>query len=99
MIPSVTHEFNVVNDELEDAKFKSTHLKGVAQAVSMIFAIGTQIAGMAIAGYFVLLGQMTVGNLFAVVQLGNGIQGPIMWIMQKVTQIKGMSGVNEKSWR
>ena len=96
MIPSVTHEFNVVNDELEDAKFKSTHLKGVAQAVSMIFAIGTQIAGMAIAGYFVLLGQMTVGNLFAVVQLGNGIQGPIMWIMQKVTQIKGMSGVNEK---
>ncbi|MTL24102.1 ATP-binding cassette domain-containing protein, partial [Turicibacter sanguinis] len=49
-----------------------------------------------IAGYFVLLGQMTVGNLFAVVQLGNGIQGPIMWIMQKVTQIKGMSGVNEK---
>lgn len=96
MIPSVTHEFNVVSDELEDAKFKSTHLKGVAQAVSMIFAIGTQIAGMAIAGYFVLLGQMTVGNLFAVVQLGNGIQGPIMWIMQKVTQIKGMSGVNEK---
>lgn len=96
MIPSVTHEFNAVNDELENAKFKSTHLKGVAQAVSMIFAIGTQIAGMAIAGYFVLLGQMTVGNLFAVVQLANGIQGPIMWIMQKVTQIKGMSGVNEK---
>lgn len=39
MIPSVTHEFNVVNDELEDAKFKSTHLKGVAQAVSMILPL------------------------------------------------------------
>lgn len=51
---------------------------------------------MAIAGYFVIKGSMSVGNLFAVVQLGNGIQGPIMWIMQKVTQIKGMKGVNEK---
>ena len=96
MTKSVTTEFNAVNETLEQYKFKSAHLKGVAQAISMMFAIGTQIAGMAIAGYFVIKGSMSVGNLFAVVQLGNGIQGPIMWIMQKVTMIKGMSGVNEK---
>ena len=96
MTKSVTTEFNAVNKTLEQYKFKSAHLKGVAQAISMMFAIGTQIAGMAIAGYFVIKGNMSVGNLFAVVQLGNGIQGPIMWIMQKVTMIKGMSGVNEK---
>ena len=96
MTKSVTTEFNAVNKTLEQYKFKSAHLKGVAQAISMMFEIGTQIAGMAIAGYFVIKGNMSVGNLFAVVQLGNGIQGPIMWIMQKVTMIKGMSGVNEK---
>lgn len=96
MTSDVTHEFNEVNGKLEQYKFKSAHLKGIAQAISMIFAIGTQIAGMAIAGYFVIKGSMSVGDLFAVVQLGNGIQGPIMWIMQKVTMIKGMSGVNEK---
>ena len=96
MTKSVTTEFNAVNKTLEQYKFKSAHLKGVAQAISMMFAIGTQIAGMAIAGYFVIKGNMSVGNLFAVVQLGNGIQGPIMWIMQKVTMIKGMSEVNEK---
>ena len=96
MTKSVTTEFNAVNKTLEQYKFKSAHLKGVAQAISMMFAIGTQIAGMAIAGYFVIKGSMSVGNLFAVVQLGNGIQGPIMWIMQKVTMIKGMNEVNEK---
>ena len=96
MTKSVTTEFNAVNKTLEQYKFKSAHLKGVAQAISMMFAIGTQIAGMAIAGYFVIKGNMSVGNLFAVVQLGNGIQGPIMWIMQKVTMIKGMNEVNEK---
>lgn len=96
MTPSVTKEFNAINDELEVAKFKSAHLKAWAQAISLIFGIGTQIAGMAIAGYFVIKGSMSVGNLFAVIQLGNGIQGPVMWIMQKVTQIKGMKGVNEK---
>ncbi len=96
MTSSVTHEFKEVNGKLEQYKFKSAHLKGIAQAISMIFAIGTQIAGMAIAGYFVIKGSMSVGDLFAVVQLGNGIQGPIMWIMQKVTMIKGMSRVNEK---
>ena len=96
MTKSVTTEFNAVNETLEQYKFKSAHLKGVAQAISMMFAIGTQIAGMAIAGYFVIKGSMSVGNLFAVVQLGNGIQGPIMWIMQKVTMIKGMNEVNEK---
>ena len=34
--------------------------------------------------------------LFAVMELANGVQGPIMWIMQKVTMIQGMRGVNEK---
>ncbi len=96
MSSSVTTEFNQVNDDLEIAKFKSAHLKAWSQAISLIFGVGTQIAGMAIAGYFVIVGSMSIGDLFAVVQLGNGIQGPIMWIMQKVTQVKGMKGVNEK---
>ncbi|HAX72080.1 MAG TPA: ABC transporter ATP-binding protein [Firmicutes bacterium] len=96
MMDTVSQEFDEINNGLETAKFKSAHLKGIAQAVSMIFAIATQIAGMAIGGYFVIMGSMTVGSLFAVVQLGNGIQGPIMWIMQKVTLIKGMKGINAK---
>ncbi|MGL4374075.1 MAG: ABC transporter transmembrane domain-containing protein, partial [Turicibacter sp.] len=96
MVDTVSREFSEINASLESSKFKSAHLKGISQSVSMVFAIGTQMAGMAIAGYFVITGNMTVGALFAVVQLGNGIQGPIMWIMQKVTMIKGMKGVNEK---
>ena len=96
MTNSVISQFNHTNQMLEQDKFKSTHLKGISQAISLIFGFGTHIIGILIAGYFIITGSMSVGSLFAVMELANGVQGPIMWIMQKVTMIQGMRGVNEK---
>ena len=96
MTNSVISQFNHTNQMLEQDKFKSTHLKGISQAISLIFGFGTHIIGILIAGYFIITGSMSVGSLFAVMELANGVQGPIMWIMQKVTMIQGMHGVNEK---
>ena len=39
---------------------------------------------------------MTVGTLFAVVNLANGVCWPIMWIVNKTTMIRGMKEVNNK---
>lgn len=96
MTNSVISQFNHTNQMLEQDKFKSTHLKGISQAISLIFGFGTHIIGILIAGYFIITGSMSVGSLFAVMELANGVQGPIMWIIQKVTMIQGMCGVNEK---
>lgn len=96
MTDSVTQEFNEINETLETYKFRSAHLKAITQAISMVLAIGTQIAGMSIAGYFVLNGDMTVGMLFAVIQLAGSIQNSIKRIMERMTLVKGMSAVNQK---
>jgi ABC-type multidrug transport system fused ATPase/permease subunit len=92
----ISDEFSAYNVELEEHRFKSFHIKAIAQSVSTILGVGSQLAGIALAGYFVLMGTMSAGTLLAVVQLSNGIQGPIMWILEKVTLIKGMKSVNKK---
>lgn len=96
METSITKEFNSENINLEVNKFKSAHIRAISNAVSLILGVTTQIAGIALAGYFVIKGQTTAGGLLAIVQLANGIQGPIMWVIQKVTVIKGMQGINKK---
>lgn len=92
----MTKEFLSSNSKAEHYKFGANHIKGVADSVSLFLAIMTQTMIIAVAGYFVITGSLTVGSLLAVVQLGNGINGPIMWIMGKVTMIKGMKEVNNK---
>ena len=92
----MTNEFLDSNSKAETYKFSANHIKGVADSVSLFLAIMTQTMVISVAGYFVITGTLTVGSLLAVVQLGNGIFGPIMWIMGKVTMIKGMKEVNNK---
>ncbi|WP_297633016.1 ABC transporter ATP-binding protein [uncultured Clostridium sp.] len=89
-------EFKQKNLELSKSKFKSLHLTAIANAVSLILAIGCQISGTIVGGFFLINGSITVGSLIAILNLGNGVSGPIMWIIQKATMIKGMSEVNEK---
>ncbi len=93
--PSITKEFDKVNAELEESRFKSSHMKAIAQTISIITAYGSQLTGISIAAFLVLNGNLSAGQLLAVVQLSNGIQGPIMWIIQKMSLIKGSKTVNE----
>lgn len=92
----ITNEFSDKNIDISTKKFKSAHIRAIADALSHVLAIGCQLSGIILSGYFVIKGNLTVGSLVAIMQLGNGINGPIMWIVQKVTQIKGMKGINEK---
>ena len=92
---AITEEFAKVNTELENSRFKSTHMKAIAQTASIITACGSQLTGISIAAFLVLTGKLSAGQLLAVVQLSNGIQGPIMWIIQKMSLIKGSKSVNE----
>ena len=96
MEDSIESEFNSENTTLEVNKFKSIHIRSMSNSVSLVLGVTSQIAGIAVAGYFVIKGDLTAGSLFAVVNLANGIQGPITWVVQKITMIKGMKGINEK---
>ena len=96
IVDNMTDEFLDENNKVENLKFKANHLQGVSQALSMVLGTMSQVATIALGGYFVIKGQMTIGTLFAVVQLANGICWPITWIVSKVTTIKGMKEVNSK---
>lgn len=96
IVDNMTEEFLDENSTVENLKFKSNHIQGISQALSMFLGVMSQISTIALGGYFLIKGQLTVGTLFAVVQLANGICWPITWIVSKVTLVKGMKEVNSK---
>lgn len=91
----ITEEFSDVNGKFENSRFRSSHIKAIAQAVSIITGSGSQMAGISMAAFLVLIGSLSPGQLLAVVQLSNGIQGPVMWIIEKISLIRGTKSVNE----
>ena len=92
----MANEFSTENNKIENLKFKANHIQGISDSVSLLLAILTQVSATAIGGYFLIKGSLSVGGLFAVLQLGNGLFNPVMWIMNKVTMLKGMKEVNKK---
>lgn len=93
---NMTKEFLNENSRVEHLKFRANHIQGISESTSMFLAIMTQISAIAVGGYFLIQGSLTVGTLFAIVQLGNGIHGPIMWIINKTTMLRGMKEVTGK---
>lgn len=93
---NMTYEFLNSNNKVENLKFKANHLQGTSEALSLFIGIMTQVCAIALGGYFLIKGSMTVGTLFAVVNLANGVCWPIMWIVNKTTMIRGMKAVNNK---
>lgn len=96
IVDNMTGDFLKENNTVEALKFKSNHIQGISQALSMFLGVMSQVFTIALGGYFLIKGQLTVGTLFAIVQLANGICWPITWIVSKVTLIKGMKDVNKK---
>ena len=92
----INKEFNQKNIILSTYRFKSDNLRAFTDSISSFLAIACQITGLIISGFFILKGSLSIGSLVAVIQLGNGIHGPIMWIIQRITQINGMKSVNKK---
>lgn len=93
---NMTYEFLNSNNKVENLKFKANHLQGTSEALSLFIGIMTQVCAIALGGYFLIKGSMTVGTLFAVINLANGVFYPIMWIVNKTTMIRGMKEVNNK---
>lgn len=93
---NMTNEFLASNNKVEDLKFRSNHLQGISEALSIFIGITAQVCAIGIGGYFLIKGRLTVGTLFAIVNLANGICGPIIWIVNKMTMIRGMKSVNNK---
>lgn len=92
-------EFDGFNNKLEKSRQKYNIFIALTEAISLMLSLVCQFSGVIMAGYFVLKGTLTVGVLSAVMQLGNGIFGPIQRIVQYITLIKGSKDLNAKLLR
>ncbi|KLE16317.1 ABC transporter ATP-binding protein [Clostridium sp. C8] len=90
------NKFNIVNGNLEDKKFKNRVLTGKANATSLFLSVACQFSGVIVAGFFVINKTLSAGVLVAILQLGNGVFGPIKKITQDITSIKSMNGIIKK---
>lgn len=73
-------EFEDSNINLEKARQKFNIFIALTGAISLLLSLVCQFSGVIMAGYFVLKGALSIGVLTAVMQLGNGIFGPIQKI-------------------
>lgn len=89
-------EFEDSNIKLEKARQRFNIFIALTGAVSLLLSLVCQFSCVILAGYFVLKGTLTIGVLTAVMQLGNGIFGPIQKIVKYFTFIKGSTQINEK---
>lgn len=93
---NMTKQFLFCNNNVENFKFNVRHIQSISESISIFLSIMIQISAIAIGGYFLMKGRITVGNIFAIIQLGNGMFRPIMNIISRITMIKGMEHIKLK---
>lgn len=96
IVDNIVGEFVESSNLIEELKFKSNHVQGISEVLSRFLGIVTLVITIALGGYFLIIGELTAGTLFAVVQLANCINTPIISILGKITMIKGMKAINSK---
>ncbi|WP_350344336.1 ABC transporter ATP-binding protein [Proteinivorax tanatarense] len=85
--------FSTINKEAEQAKFKSDAFKGVLGAISIVSGFLMFFVNVLIATYFVIQGDITIGQMMAAIQLMNYIVNPLISLSRYFTEIKSVSKV------
>ena len=86
-------EFDNQNKQVADAKFSADKMFVLNESVSQMLAVFTQMASIFLASYLVLIGNISMGTLIALVQLGSSFVWPVVTIMQNLPKIKGIRPV------
>lgn len=93
---SYIDKFNMANKDLEYKKYRNRIIIGKADCLSLFLSLACQFSGVIVAGFFVINKTLTPGVLIAILQLGNGIFGPIEKITHNITSIRSMKGITRK---
>lgn len=86
-------KFQLINKEVEDTNFKALETISRSSALASYLSIMTQAVSIGLGGYFVIKGQLSIGALFAIVQLGESLGEPIMMIIDKINVLKSMTEI------
>lgn len=96
----ILNKFSNINEEAEQSKFKSDAFTGFQGAISISSGFLMFFINLLVAAYFVIQGDITLGQMIAAVQLMNYIVNPLISISKYLTNIRSVtriiSTINEK---
>ncbi|HPP31913.1 MAG TPA: ABC transporter ATP-binding protein [Soehngenia sp.] len=97
---NILNKFSKINKEVEQSKFKADAFTGFQGAISVTSGFLMFFINLLIASYFVIQGDITLGQMMAAVQLMNYIVNPLISISRYLTEIRAatriISTINEK---
>ena len=96
MDDQIIEEFQACNKEVEKRNYTAIEATSRTNALASYLSIMTQLVAIGLGGYFVIKGNLTIGTLFAIVQLGVNLGEPITMIIEKITMIKSMQVVKDR---
>lgn len=96
MDDQIIEEFQECNKEVEKRNYTAIEATSRTNALASYLSIMTQLVAIGLGGYFVIKGNLTIGTLFAIVQLGVNLGEPITMIIEKITMIKSMQVVKDR---
>ncbi len=88
-------KYRQVNQRLESDRFKSQLGNIVADSLSQTMSSLMLIGVVAVSGYFILIGQMTVGSLLGVLQLMNYVTSPLLYMVASKNKMNAVKGIYE----
>lgn len=83
MDDQIIEEFQECNKEVEKRNYTAIEATSRTNALASYLSIMTQLVAIGLGGYFVIKGNLTIGTLFAIVQLGVNLGEPITMIIEK----------------
>lgn len=94
--PVFIKEINEKNKEILKAQNNLAVFSNLSWIISFFVSYGLQIGMMAVAAYFVVRGDMTIGSIVAVLSLSQGFYGNIQNAVSRVIAVFGTKGINDE---
>lgn len=92
----ITNEYDKLNLNVEESKYKFEMLSALA-ATASLFTASSMFMGIVIIGtYLCIKGNITLGAMLAFIQLTNNITSPIFNSIGYINGIKSMKSIKEK---
>ncbi|WP_461614098.1 ABC transporter ATP-binding protein [Clostridium sp. Marseille-QA1073] len=89
-------EYNKYNNDAETKKNKFNIFETLVGGIAIFMAYGIFTVVFGIGSYLCIKGKITIGTMFACVQLSNNITQPIMMSIQYINKIKSLKDISAK---
>jgi len=93
---NIQNKFSQSAQEAENAHYHASRASVKLGALSGTFMVATDVLTYLIAGYFVIIGHITIGAVIAIAGLNSGIIGPMQYLSINLANIKSSREIRDR---